>query len=51
MEREGTGTGCTGTEGKTAELNGKGENKMEWKEMEEETEENGMEGQGTGWNN
>jgi hypothetical protein len=30
----------------------KGENKMDWKEMEEkETEENGMEGQGTGWNN
>jgi len=52
MEREGTGTGCIGTERKTAGLNGKGEIKMEWKEMEEkETEENGMEGQGTGWNN
>lgn len=47
---EGTGTGCIGTEGKTAGLNGKG--KMDWKEMEEkETEENGMEGQGIGWNN
>jgi hypothetical protein len=35
-----------------AGLNGKVEIKMEWKEMEEkETEENGMEGQGTGWNN
>jgi len=57
MKKEGTGTGCIGTEGKTAGLNGKGENKMDWKEMEEkETEENGMEGQGragqgTGWNN
>lgn len=52
MEREGTGTGRIGTERKAAGLNGKGEDRMDWKEMEEkETEETGMEGQGTGWNN